>query len=72
MKKIVVDHMKAVIFVAHIQRHLDNDETIIPQQRDRGHPVQSIPNGEVGCKICNKGIHQIALEDRHKQDWIVA
>jgi len=46
---------KAIYFVKHIQKHLDNGETSQPTNR-------RIPHGKVGCKICEKSIDQIWRE----------
>ena len=43
--------------MAHIQNHLDKNDWPMARLANR------IPEGEVGCKICEKGIYQIYDEE---------
>ena len=54
-----IEARKAQIFVRHVQNHLDNHETAANFYTER----RKIPNGQVGCKICEKGIEQIYKEE---------
>jgi len=48
-----------------IQNHLNKGEYGIV---DPVNPLRRIPVGEVGCKICEKGINQIYSEERTLYD----
>ena len=57
----LVEPFKAQVFIAHVQNHLDRGI-------DRINTLRKIPTGEVGCKICEKGINQIFEEEKMLYD----
>jgi hypothetical protein len=51
LKKEIKKAEKGVLFIKHIQKHLDDG--------DKGLRLYKLPKGEVGCAICGKTVEQI-------------